>query len=504
MATELKLNQDQENTSLGGPASSAPGPAGSSPQARPQGATPSGRPNVQQYLKANQGAGQQLQQGIESNFNKQVDQSKRDLQAQREAVANKANPLEQNLGEQGSQKIQTSFKDPQSLLNQQGQLDQSNQGVQDWQKYQSGGYQSDINTLGTDAAEQQRKLQAQVGGLAQNAQNAGTEAGRFDLLRNSFNQPNYSRGQQKLDQLFLQAQPGVSRQLQQNLTQATAPVTQDVTSFGTDTDAKIAALSGLSKARQDQIKNLVSSGSDTNGLETDMSQRGLQDIDASSQARLAEAQQRATGAQGIQDRLANRQLNQSDLGSLGFGKDGQSLYGVDLSQFLSGVNNNPTLTGAADPAEFARYRALQQLSGDTTGDIFGGATQAGGYNPYQFNATGAQQAIDAARTNLEDTRFQQARTAIANNPWTNQQQANQLRGQAGGAQNADELQNMINQFVTNMGGGTPGSANFDNEFNYYTSQLSPSTQQYFKDLMAGRNNTLSVRPDDLEHPMSVT
>lgn len=58
--------------------------------------------------------------------------------------------------------------------------------------------------------------------LQQNAQNLNsiqnatqTEGGRFGLLQKYFNKPTYTSGQQKLDQLFLQANPNQVGQLQQ-------------------------------------------------------------------------------------------------------------------------------------------------------------------------------------------------------------------------------------------------------------------------------------------------
>jgi hypothetical protein len=403
MAVELNLNDEKDKNTLSGPAPSASGPAAAPGQARPQGATPSGRPNVQQYLKANQGAGEQLQSGIQSNFNKQIEQSSRDLAAQREALNTKANPLEKDLGDEGSEKIKSSFKDPAKLLNQQGQLDLNNQAAQQWQRYQTGGYQGDIQNLNTQMTDAQRNLQAQTAGLSQTAQGAGTETGRFDLLRNSFGQPNYSRGQQKLDQLFLQAQPGVARNLQQNLTQATNPLKQNVEQFGTDAGARMTALQNMSKARQDQIKGLLSSGVDSAGLETDLTGRGFQDISQSAQSSLANAQAAVANVPGLRERLAKNQLTSADLSALGL-QSGTQLYDTDLSQYITQNDRTPTLANAADPAEFARYRALQQLAGDTSGDIYGGATEVGGFTPYDFNRDSLTQGIEQRRNYWETER----------------------------------------------------------------------------------------------------
>jgi hypothetical protein len=505
MATELKLNEDDDNQnpSLSGPMASAGGASGAAGAAASRPTTPSGRPNVQQYLQANQGAGQKLAAGIQSEAQKRADQAASATERGRKELDTQSNPLNQSLGDEGDQKIKTAFKDPQALLNQQGQLDQNNQLAQDWKRYQTEGFKQDIGNLSSTMAEQQAALQNQAGQYNQWQQGASTEAGRFNLLRDTFGQPNYSRGQQKLDQLFLQAQPGVARTLQQDLSAKGKAVQSGVEALDADTEARIAALTGLSSARADQIKNLLASGVDASALEADMTGRGFQDISASSQQRLLDAQGRATQATGIQDRLASRNLSAADVAGLGFGSDGMPLYGVNLGNYISGSGSNPTLAGAADANEFARYRALQQLSGDTTGDIYGGAEAGGGWNPYQFDKSAAQSAVDAARNNLETVRFNELKQQVANNPFnTVGGHGAHLRSAAAAATTPEQLQAAMQTFMQNVAGkgGTVDQGSWD----YWFNGRGMPASQYFSDLTAGRGNTLRVTPEDLEKQSKIT
>lgn len=399
MATEFKTKDDEEKDSTEG-LSGSTGAVAASPggQVSAGGAntvpnrTPTGRPNIKQYLQANQGAGQALQQGIQGQVQKQAQKVGSEVGKTQQQLEASSQPLAQKLGEEGSQKIQTAFKDPNALLNQQDQL-------AEFQKLRSQGYQSDINALGQTAGQQQQALKSQAGQLEQAAQSAGTEAGRFELLRGTYGQPTYSKGQQRLDQLFLQAQPGVARSLQQNLGQVSKQANEQVSGLDAATQAKLKALQGLSSERADQWKNLLTGGA-SEGLESDISQRGLGDIEASSKARLAQAQQDVAGAADLRQRLATNKLTDEDIQKLGLQK-GQSLYDVNLSNYMNQANREATLAGVADPAEAARFRALQQLSGDTSGDIFGGAQDIGNFKAYDYDKDALQAAIDRSQKTYE-------------------------------------------------------------------------------------------------------
>lgn len=386
MATELNFNtqdedeQDGPETLLGssGGAAAASSPMGAAPGTQRQ-VNPSGRPNIKQYMQANQDAGNRLAGGIQNKTQNEASKLNTSINQNRNQLNTSANPLQQNLGEAGSQKIQSAFKDPSAILAQQDQLGQ-------FKKLQNQGYNTDINAIQQNVAGAQNTLQSQVGNLANKATQAGTEEGRFELLRNSFSQPTYNRGQQKLDQLFLQAQPGVNKGLQQNLNNVATQAGQGVGAFSAEAQSKLQALQGLSQQRADEIQNLVKGGT-SEGLEDDLNSRGLDDIGASSQAQIAAAQAKLGANAGLQSRLASNTLTAEDLAQLGL-TEGQELWDASPTNYFQASTMDPNSVNAAsvaDPNEVARYRALQQLSGDTSADIFGGAQEFGTFNPYQWD-----------------------------------------------------------------------------------------------------------------------
>lgn len=404
MATEAQFNQEDDDNKNGQSSGSSDTPlvsnidsgASSTPNAAPNAprpTTPSGRPNIQQYLQANQGdqtkgilsAGQQLSNGIQNNAQKQANQVSQGVNQARQGFNASTDPLAQNLGDNATNKIQTAFQDPSKLLQQQDQLDE-------FKKLRDQGYNTDIQNAGNQFNTNQQALQTQAGQLGTAAQNANTETGRFQLLQNSFGQPNYSNGQQRLDQLFLQAQPGAARGLQQGLQGINNQVGQQVSGLNTEAQAKLNTLQNLSTQNAQAISNGISSNEG--------------DIANQNQQEMANAQAAVAQVPGLRDRLTNNTLTDADIQSLGL-TSGQSLYDVDLSKYLnngSSSNDTPTFnnTNVATPEEVARYGALQTLSGDQSGNsIFDPSIQAGSFKPYDFNSTGLTSDLNTAQNHYE-------------------------------------------------------------------------------------------------------
>lgn len=423
MATEFNFNQDEEDE-LGSsqPMSSDPaqaqstsdvgGASGGATAATPAGArptTPGGRPNIRQYLDANQGAGQKLAQGIQDKTKVKAGEIEQGVNEGRSQLQSATNPLESKLGEEGDKVIKTAFKDPSQILQQQDQLSE-------FQRLRDKGYESDINAAGTAAQQATQNLSAQANKLQGTADLAGSEGGRFELLRNTYGQPQYTRGQQKLDQLFLQAEPGSAKQLQQGLQGISQQQQQNVSGLSSEAQAKIQALQGLSGQRAQDWQNLYTGGSDANKLDTDLSSMGVSDINAASQRNLANAQSDVDYAAGLRQRLGSNQLTQEDAQKLGLGDlAGKSLYDVNLGSYINQNDKQATLANTADQDQVARYRALQQLSGDISGDIFGGATDIGGFKAYDFNKDKLSGDMGAKRTQYEvsniDNQINQMRNA---------------------------------------------------------------------------------------------
>lgn len=477
-------------SSTAGPAGGGP-TASSNPMAQRQG---SGQAmNLQNYIKANVGGGDQIASGIQNKMQNQANQFGQEVQKAQGQLDQKAKPLEDELGEQGKTFAQSSFKDPQALLSQQDQLQKFN-------RLRTQGANADIEQLRNTQTQAVNQLGAssQFNNLQQAAQNAGRESGQFQLLQQTFGNPQYSAGQQRLDQLLLQAQPNVTRNLRQNLGQIQKSTQEQMQGLDSASQARLAALQGLSKTRADEISGMLSGGMES-GLESDISLRGMNDIKASAEQRLAQAEQAGAALPGLRERLRNNTLTEADRATLGL-QSGMQLYDTNLDQFINQNARQATLAEVADPTEFARYRALQQLAGDNTGDIFGGATEAGGFKPYEYDLDALNKYVDNRKNYYENTLLDEAKGVVARNPWTRSGYANQLRREMANVGNADQLQNALNTFVNNMMGLQGANhSSFDQAYNTLIEQAGlRGADDYLKNLRNQRSRVLGVAPNDIE------
>jgi ElaB/YqjD/DUF883 family membrane-anchored ribosome-binding protein len=423
MATVSNFNQDEENkgtaqatqpgavqqlSSNAGQASSGgstPAPAGSAPARRQE---PSSKPNIRQYMNANQGVGNQISQNIQNNFQNKANQFGDQVNTSRNQVDSTINPLQQNLGAQGQSTIQSAFQDPKKLLDAYNaaktdgsQLSQDQQSAYNqynqFQKLNTGGYNNDIDQIGAQTQQTNAQLGSQLQNLQKTANSANTESGRFQLLQNTINRPNYTTGQQSLDSLFLQTQPGATQNLQKNLQSASNTAAQNVNSFGQDAEQKLAALRGLASDRQAEIKSTFGSG--------------LKDINTNLQQKY---QQTAASLPQVQQQLIDAAKNNEGNEQLinlykqaGLDPNMQT-YGADISDRLIKQNlatGAEGLAQVATPEEFARYNALNQLAGNNAplqSSIFGSAQTAGGFNPLSVDAAGVKEAAAAKKQQLDE------------------------------------------------------------------------------------------------------
>jgi hypothetical protein len=91
----------------------------------------------------------------------------------------------------------------------------------EFQRYKAG----DVGQL---EIERESELAGKIGDLQKRADLSKTEAGRFQLLREQFGRPGYTTGQQRLDQLILQAAPEESQKLQEMSAAIADPATQQL------------------------------------------------------------------------------------------------------------------------------------------------------------------------------------------------------------------------------------------------------------------------------------
>lgn len=250
MANIINFNEDDKNkqSNAGQPASSqpatiAPVSGGASTQnAQQQGPASSGQfTNIQKYLSANKGAGQQISGGVQQQLNKGI----QPLKTQQESQANQFKQSVQNAndvlgkGQQYNQQLQAPVASTTGIM--QSQTTQNtmnpglgsetasaamtkqqalNQPVQPVNTFDPNAIVGDVNKLaeftkirlGQGVDEQALKSQAQqaqntAANLQQKAsdlaQQTATAQGRSGLVNQAFSRPGYTQGQQRLDSLFL-------------------------------------------------------------------------------------------------------------------------------------------------------------------------------------------------------------------------------------------------------------------------------------------------------------
>lgn len=378
--TPLYNNQDDDKQDGPASLSNASGPAGGGPNASAAAPKGSGQAtNLQNYIKANIGGGDQIAQGIQNKVQNQSDQFGQGIQKAQSELQDKSNPLEAELGDDAKNVIKTSFQDPQALLGQQNQLSQ-------FQRLRDQGANSDIHNIQNQQGQLSSQLHnsAQFNNINASAQNAGNEAGQFQLLQQTFGNPTYSSGQQRLDQLLLQAQPNSARGLQQGLGQIRQGANQQIQGLDANSQAKIAALQNMSKQNSTDIQGLLNTGQ----YQGEKLGEGFDDLQKNANQRLLEAKANASVYQDLPTHIMNpAQLTSNELDLLGL-TSGQSKYGVGLGSYVQNMNLNPTMAQAGNPQDYARYEALRQLSANAPADMYGGvpADQIGVYHPFDLTS----------------------------------------------------------------------------------------------------------------------
>lgn len=200
----------------------------------------------------------------------------------------------------------------------------------------------DFNGYLDEARASQQKANEQ-------AELSKTNPGQFSLLQQFVNDPNYKRGQTRLDQALLSG----SSEAQDRLSQARGKVGEVEGDFQNKiTSANQAAAQG--KSTTEAAKNATNEG-----------------LQQASSAYLNRLQQDAAGKN--QQRLGQEQAYQNILKglgtpgqyqSLGLGAyAGKNLYGVDASKYYQGADTNLDANDVANDYQRAQLSALQQLQG---------------------------------------------------------------------------------------------------------------------------------------------
>lgn len=259
-----KQDQDNQNQQTANPVTGG-GVSVGSPQSRTAsfstGAAPtqtgSGRyTNLQKYLGANQGAGSRLASGIGAGIDRKLQPGQQEADTQASKVAEGIQQGQQGL--QRGQGYNTQLQD--QNFNAQNFVADQNQ-LQDFTKFRTGqaidtnAINSQLNTAQTANQSQQLAVKNQLGQV-------GNEQGRFGLLKQTFGGQNkpYTTGQQRLDQLFLQAdgQNNIG-QLQNKLNTNVNTLNQNLGGLNSrtaDINSLISGQTGLASQLQDRTNQM--------------------------------------------------------------------------------------------------------------------------------------------------------------------------------------------------------------------------------------------------------
>lgn len=328
---------------------------------QPVGAGPkqgSGFVNLQKVMQANQNNG--LGQAVTGGLQKQVQQGQQNLNQSQQQFqqASQAGNVAFNTDDQA--RIQKVLNDPSSAT------------ADDYAAFDKYRTQNYTGPTGLQNSDQLRSQAAQLQALAQLS---GSQGGRETLLQRFVGGPGYNSGEKNLDAALLgsSANTGLRDQAKQ------AGVLQRL--VGQSQAQATAQGTNLTNAADTQKQNLINqlSGAET-GAETDYNNRlaGQQQSESADYSRLLGAIR--SGGQG---------LTADDYQKLGL-TQGQSLYGLDPTQYVSGLNQT-TSAAFASPQDVAKFNALAKLSGNTNTFL----SQAGtGASPYTVNTASLQDSLN--------------------------------------------------------------------------------------------------------------
>jgi len=364
VAVQAKLNQDKNNQQTGGgqaPATAAPSTQVSTVNpysgatTTPTGNTSSGRfTNISSYLNANKGAGEKIATQVGSNITKQVDKTQEQTNKVND-VASAVNAEKDRLAkaQEYNAKIQ---ENPNELVNDEttyGQVRNLITGTSDQSKQQQdasaalSGANTALNTVGQ-----------KISGL-------GNEAGRFNVLGETFARPSYSQGQKRLDQLLFsvggaQQLADTAKNLQGQVQTRQNQVNDLTKTIGDQLTSNATALGDASTLL----------GNTLNSQQANLIQQQTDEAKALN-AKNADLNQTLTALfSGGFDQLTDTQkeLAKQELAKSGLGLDSKTYNVLNENKYRNYLTEGATDFSAADvldDQELARYQALARLQGMT-------------------------------------------------------------------------------------------------------------------------------------------
>lgn len=312
--------------------------------------------NLQKFITANLGEGQRLGQGVQQNIQQRGQQVAQNIQQQQQQLQQQAQQAQQQAQQLGQQ-IQ---QDPTQLLQDQAQREQL-------QAFQTGA----ASDIGIDRAGLQQQL-GEIGDLAQQVQ---SEAGRSQLIRETYvPEMDYTRGLGSLDQMLLQRDADFLAGLESQSKEQMGELQEQ---FG-GLEETLAEQTGLIETEEQQLQDLLQE--QLTGQQTSLETKA-QDILAEDRARNEALRQRLGETRALDDetldQLGVTDPQQRDLLKRAAGMEFVQTAGVgggeritgreklfDLGQYLGDVKEdfyNPVQQASLE--EVQRANALSQLMG---------------------------------------------------------------------------------------------------------------------------------------------
>lgn len=337
---ELGQDEDKNQPGQSGnstPPGQAPSNSGNAPAitssqtSNPNQQRGSGYTNISKVLQANQGNG--LGSAVGNNI-QQVGNQAQDNLRNAQNQFNQQTQSNQFNTDQNKQTVENVLNDPTQAVN-------SQQGKQ-FQNLISGQYQGPQNLNNAN------QIQAQAGNLAQMGQALGSSGGRQALLQQMFGNPQYTQGQQTLDNLLLgQSQSPELQQARRAALTTQGQVNNAISGAAAQGQQQTQQAQQFGKSVQDQFGNLVNT----------------QDQSLQNAALKAQTDRDAQYRQTLQDYNTGH-LTGDEANLLGV-TNNENTYNLlnDPSKYLSESALKANASNVASADDYAKMQALQKLGG---------------------------------------------------------------------------------------------------------------------------------------------
>lgn len=376
--------------------------------------------NLQKYISANQGAGENMGAKIGNSFNKNLDYQKTDFDKKNTNI-NMGLQQGQKTLDQGSgfqtelSDIEKGFKTFKSMDDRSG-FDAASQSAKNFANNENF---SKFQTIQSGAGIDNDRTLADASGLVNTGQNLNTftqdklnkiqtEQGRFDLLNSAYgNKKNYGAGSARFDQLLLQNTPGnVVKSLNDQFNTGNLESKQLLNTANTqsgnvntlldkETDL-VTGLTGQSSGTQNAFNNALYGGNLQNNIKqvNDSRQQIFDEMKTGLKTRNLTAEQKAelglTNINKYDPRVNGTPVEQfpgvsvmgsDDLSNSSIPNGPLSSYNLlnDPDAWNQYTKQGKSAVSAQDITtddDFSAYNALKNISGKDTG-VVGGSSQLG-------------------------------------------------------------------------------------------------------------------------------